>query len=164
MGYHSSLEGNDGIGMFEAFLFTFVNIFALLNSRYCGRIGWRTSYSQFFQFVNQRSFCIALWSLAETFRCLDLTFCQFHTISHRRQDVTFWLSINPLVVVGRLIIIRWLAVNLQETVKLYYFSLGNKLLRQGFALLAVDGNLNSGLLQFCIRHLAGDSALPDQFI
>ena len=99
----------------------------------------------------QRGLRIALRTLAETLSSLNFTTCQHHAFLQRGQDMA--LLVLQLFVVDRL------AINLDETIKLDNLALGNKLF-----VATADGDVDGGLLNLGISHLAGDGTFPNELV
>ena len=147
---HLALQGIDGVEALFALLVSLMHIFALLNGGNGGSISRRTTDAQLFQFMNERSFRIAEWTLAETFCGLNLTTRQFHAFLQRRQHVAFFFLF---------FIVHRLAIYLDETVEFHHFTLSHKDL-----VSTTDRNVYCGLVHLGISHLTGYRALPNQFI
>ena len=101
--------------------------------------------------MHQRSFRIALGSLAETLSSLNLTTRQFHAFLQRREQMTFFLLL--------VIVIIALAIYFNETIELNNFTLSNKLL-----ISTTDRDVHGSSLHNGICHLTGNGTFPNQFV
>ena len=100
--------------------------------------------------------------MAETLGGRYFAALQRAALSHRRKRVCHLLLSVVFVIDG-------LAINLQESIKCYHFTLGNKYRiaeqsRRIFHRLAFYLDVHRGLFNLCICHLRGGCAFPDEVI
>ena len=130
------------------------DIFALQYRRYCRRVGRRTSYAEVLEFLHQACLRVARRMLSVVLTSLSLGQTQVVAVLHRGQYVGGLLR---LLVVGRL------QVHLQKSVKQHLLATASKAVFV-FALLAVDVDVDGGLLQFGVGHLRRYGAFPYQLV